>query len=139
MLLLLHHLLLVLFWDHNIFNCVFRYFNWVRCINSNLCICGAHCWWLSGNDPMSLNTRYQKRISIRPWFEILTRSNTYFRCAWLLFITNLLQREISNMFIFWKYNTSFTVSWVFISAVLLILWWVYGFDRWLHFRHFVFI
>lgn len=139
MLLLLHHLLLILFLDYNVFNCVFSYFDWIRCINSNLRICRAHSWWLSGNNSMTLNTWHQKWISIRSRFEILTCSDTYFRRARLLLIINLLQREITYVFIFWEYNTSFAVSWVFISAVLLILWWVYSFYRWLIFRNFVFI
>ena len=43
------------------------------------------------------------------------------------------------MFIFWKYNTPLAVPWVFISAILLILRWVHGFNRRLIFRKFVLI
>ena len=128
LLLLMHHLLLVLFLDHDILYCIFCYFNWVWCIYSNLGIGRAHRRWLSRNNPMSLNTWYKKWVSFRT-FKIFTCTNTYFWCARLLFIIQLLQRKITHMFVFWKYNTSLTVSRIFISAILLlILWRIYRFD-----------
>ena len=53
---------------------------------------------------MSLDTGDHKRVSVGVGSEILAISYTYFWGTWLLFVPYLLQRKITNVFIFRKHN-----------------------------------
>jgi len=137
---LLHHLLLAIFLDHDVFDCVLSYFDRAWCVYPDLCICRAHCGWWSLHHTMSLHTLDQQRVAIWTCLEVLTCSNTYLRCAWLLFLAHLLQGEIPHVFILRKHNTSLAVSRVFIPTILLlVLLLVRSLDGWLHLRELTFI
>jgi hypothetical protein len=129
---LLHHLLLIILLDYDVFYCILSNFYWIWCIHSDLCICRAHCRWWSLHHSMTLNTLNQQRVTIWTCFEILTGSNTYLWSAWLLFFTHLLQGEITYVFVLRKNNTSLAVPWVFVSTILLVLLLVDCLNRWLH-------
>ena len=135
LLLLVHHLLLVLFLDHNILDSVLCYLNRVRSIHPYLRICRTHRGWLCLHHSMALNTLDQQGIAIRPCFEIFISANTNLWSAWLLFIAHLLQREVTNMLVLRKHYTTLAIPWIFVPTILLVLRRVYCFDRWLLLGH----
>jgi hypothetical protein len=126
-----HHLLLVLFLDHNILDGAFGYLDCVWRIYPYLCVCRTQRVRLSLHHSMSLNALDQQRVTLGSWLEVFVPTNANLWCTRLLLFIHLLQREVTNVFILRKYHTSLAVPWIFISAILLILRWIDSFNRWL--------
>ena len=127
----MHHLLLVLFLDHDILDCALGYLHCVWRIYPYLCICWTQRIRLSLHHAMSLNALDQQRITLGSWLEVFVSTNANLWSTRLLLFIHLLQREVTNVFILRKHHTSLAIPGIFISTILLILRWIDSFDRWL--------